>query len=103
VALLLKLENIESLLIENLNHIKKFGISRLGIFGSYSKGHPTETSDIDIVISFEPHKKTFDNYIDLKFYLEELLNKRIDLVIEENIKKELRDEILRSVHYVKAA
>jgi len=89
---LLKIESIEALLIENLNHIKKFGISRLGIFGSYSKGQPTETSDIDILISFEPHKKTFDNYIDLKFYL-----------IEENIKKELRDEILRSVHYVEAA
>lgn len=100
---MLNIESIETMLIENLNHIRKFGISRLGIFGSYSKGQPTETSDIDILIAFQPGKKTFDNYIELKFYLEELLNKRIDLVIEENIKKELRDEILRSVHYVEAA
>ena len=63
MALLLKIESIETLLIENLNHIKKFGISRLGIFGSYSKGCPSEDSDIDILITFEPNMKTFDNYI----------------------------------------
>lgn len=100
---MLRIESIETLLIDNLNHIKKFGISRLGIFGSYSNGYPTEDSDVDILITFKPNMKTFDNYIDLKFFLEELLNKKIDLVIEENIKAELKEEILRSVHYVEAA
>lgn len=100
---MLRIESIETLLIDNLNHIKKFGISRLGIFGSYLKGYPTEDSDVDILITFKPNMKTFDNYIDLKFFLEELLNKKIDLVIEENIKAELKEEILRSVHYVEAA
>lgn len=86
-----------------MSNIKKYGISRLGIFGSYIKGCPSENSDIDILIVFKPNMKTFDNYIDLKFYLEELLNKKIDLVIEENIREELKEEILRSVHYVEAA
>lgn len=100
---MLDIQKIEVILIKNINNIKNYGVLRLGIFGSYSKGHPTEDSDIDILITFEPNMKTFDNYIDLKFYLEELLNKKIDLVIEENIKEELKEEILRSVHYVEAA
>lgn len=100
---MLSIEHLEALLRKNMNNIKNYGVLRLGIFGSYSKGHPSEDSDIDILISFELDMKTFDNYIDLKFFLEELLNKKIDLVIEENIKAELKEEILRSVHYVEAA
>lgn len=100
---MLDIQKIEVILIKNINYIKNYGVFRLGIFGSYSKGHPTEDSDIDILITFEPNMKNFDNYIELKFFLEELLNKKIDLVIEENIKEELREEILRSVHYVEAA
>lgn len=100
---MLDIQEIDVILTKNINHIKNYGVLRLGIFGSYSKGHPSEDSDIDILITFELDKKTFDNYIDLKFYLEELLNKKIDLVIEENLKEELKEEILRSVHYVEAA
>lgn len=100
---LLSFEHLTALLIENMNHIKKYGIARLGVFGSYANGCPADDSDIDILIKFEPNMKSFDNYIDLKFFLEELLNKKIDLIIEENIKEELKEEILRSVYYVEAA
>lgn len=100
---MMSIDRIDTLLLENMNQIKRYGISRLGIFGSYSRGCPTDESDIDILIAFEPGKKSFDNYIDLKFFLEGLLNRKIDLVIEESIKIELREEILRGVHYVQAA
>lgn len=100
---MLSMNRIEVLLKENMKHIKTYGIMRLGIFGSFSKGCPTENSDIDMLITFKPDMKNFDNYMELKFFLEELLGRNIDLVIEENIKADLREEILRSVYYVEAA
>lgn len=100
---MLNIDIVEELILQNLNQIKKYGIVRIGIFGSFLKGCATKDSDVDILVKFDGSKKNFDNYIDLKFFLEELFNVKVDLVIEENIKKELREEILRSVHYVKAA
>jgi len=100
---LLDKKQLETIILQNMNYIKNYGVSRIGIFGSFIKDCATEDSDVDILIAFASGMKNFDNYIELKFFLEESLNRKIDLVIEENIKEELRDEILRSVHYVEAA
>ena len=100
---MINLVNIEAILIENIERLNSYGISRLGIFGSFLDGTQTEGSDIDILVSFNPGEKSFDNYMDLKFFLEEILKREIDLVIEEAIKEDLREAILGSVRYVKAA
>ena len=94
---------IENIIKENIKKINEFGVSTIGVFGSYSKDSQTEESDIDILVNFKANQKSFDNYMDLKFFLEDLFGRKIDLVIEESLKKELKEEILRSVHYVEAA
>jgi predicted nucleotidyltransferase len=50
-------------------------------------------------VNFEPTYKTFDNYMDLKFHLENLLGVKIDLVIKESLKEELKDSILTEAIY----
>ncbi|MFO7946258.1 MAG: nucleotidyltransferase domain-containing protein [Armatimonadota bacterium] len=57
-------------------------------------------SDIDILVEFKEGYKTFDNYMDLKFYLEELLDLRVDLVSKTALKPRLRPYILKEVVYV---
>ena len=57
---------------------KKYNVKRIGIFGSYAKGKQTKSSDIDIIVEFT--NPTFDNFMDLIFYLEDLYGKEIDLV-----------------------
>ena len=100
---MMNLATIEAILIENIECLNSYGISRLGIFGSFLDGTQSEGSDIDLLVSFNPGKKSFDNYMELKFFLEEILEREIDLVIEEAIKEDLREAILGSVNYVKAA
>lgn len=84
---------------ENMSVIRGYGVKRIGIFGSYVKGKQKPDSDIDVIVEFEKGKKTFDNYMELKFFLEELLKNKVDLVISESIKPELKPYILKSVRY----
>jgi len=95
----LKSEDIIIFLKNNKYELEKYGINKIGLFGSYAKNQENEYSDIDILVEFKEGNETFDNYMDLKFYLEERFNKKVDLVIAENIKEDLKKEILGSVIY----
>ncbi|MEK7728642.1 MAG: nucleotidyltransferase family protein [candidate division KSB1 bacterium] len=79
---------------------EKFGVQSLAVFGSYVKNAHTADSDIDIFVELEPGHKTFDNYMDLKFCLEDTLHKKIDLAIKESLRKEIKAEVLREAVYV---
>ncbi len=85
---------------ENISQIKKYGVKRIALFGSYIRGEAHKGSDIDILVVFEKGKKTFDNYMDLKFFLEDLFGSKIDLVILESVRPELQQEILSTMKYV---
>ncbi|MDM7202738.1 MAG: nucleotidyltransferase family protein [Thermodesulfobacteriaceae bacterium] len=92
---------IKKIISSHQKEIKeKFGVKELGIFGSYVRGEQKEKSDIDILVEFEKGKKTFDNYMDLKFYLEDLLRIKVDLVIKSALKPRLKEYILKEVIYV---
>ena len=55
-----------------------YAVEKIGIFGSYAKGNQTESSDIDILVEFK--NPTYDNFIELAFYLEKLYRRKIDLI-----------------------
>jgi hypothetical protein len=57
---------------------KKYTVKKIGIFGSYAKGTQKKSSDIDILVELET--PTYNNFINLAFYLEELYGKKIDLI-----------------------
>jgi len=90
-------------LSENKATIKKYGIKRIGLFGSYLRNEQKPTSDIDILVEFENGKITFDNYMDLKFFLEDLFKCKVDLVMQEAIKPDLKPYIMGSVKYAASA
>jgi predicted nucleotidyltransferase len=90
-----------STLKENEKLIRqKFGVKRIGIFGSFARGGEKEDSDLDVLVVFEEAQKTFDNYMDLKFYLEDLFGREIDHVTEKALKPQLKDIIMKEVVYV---
>jgi hypothetical protein len=80
------------------NEIKKFGVKRLGVFGSFSRGEQTSDSDIDFLVEFE--KDTFDAYMGLCFFLEDLLGIDVDLVVSRAVKSRIRPTIMEEVVYV---
>jgi predicted nucleotidyltransferase len=69
--------------------VRRFAIKKLGIFGSAARNEMHKGSDIDVLVEFQA-SPTFDAYMDLKFYLEDLLHADVDLVIEDTLKPRLR-------------
>src|SRR5262245_12532789 len=72
--------------------IRRYGVRALGLFGSRARGVPGAESDLDFVVEF--NAKTFDAYMDLKVFLEQLFDVRVDLVLKDAIKPRLREKIL---------
>jgi uncharacterized protein len=82
---------------ENRETIRGFGVRRLGIFGSYARDEQTKASDMDFLVEFD--EATFDNYFDLKFFLEDLFACQVDLVFADTIKPRIRSAILEEAIY----
>jgi excisionase family DNA binding protein len=76
---------------------QRFGVRKIGVFGSAARGEAGPESDVDVLVEFED--PAFDRYMDLKFFLEELFGRPCDLVIEESLKEELRGSVLKEVLY----
>lgn len=83
---------------ENRETIRGFGVTSLGLFGSAVRGEAKDTSDLDFVVEIE--NVTFDSYMDLKEFLEELFGCPVDLVMKDAIKPRLRSMILNETVYV---
>lgn len=86
---------------EKKAHMRRaFHVRELGLFGSYIRGEETTASDIDVLVDFTKGHKDFFNYMRLKFYLEGLFGRDVDLVMKDAIKSRLKDRILHEVEYV---
>jgi predicted nucleotidyltransferase len=78
---------------------QKYGVKEIGVFGSFARGEEKEGSDIDFLVEFKEGSKTFDNYIDLKYFLQDLFGRSVDLVTVQALKPQLKDDILQEVIY----
>jgi predicted nucleotidyltransferase len=78
----------------------QFGVLDLAVFGSYVNHTQIQASDVDLFVDLKPEYKTFDNYMELRFFLEEQLQKKIDLAIKESIREELKADIFNEAVYV---
>lgn len=101
---MLSQQEILEVLSRNLKMWKdSYGLKQIALFGSYSRGEQEDTSDIDLLVEFDERAMTFDNYMELKLNLEDLFQKRVDLVIIDDIKPALKSTILRSAKYAEGA
>ena len=74
---------------------KRLGVKRLALFGSYARNQAHSASDLDFLVEFE--KKSFDVYFELKDFLENLFERKVDLVLPDAIKPRLKAAILNEL------
>ncbi|MBS3101705.1 nucleotidyltransferase family protein [Candidatus Woesearchaeota archaeon] len=97
MAKIKKLKQIQSILASSKVELrKKYKVKELGIFGSYARGQQKKTSDVDILVRFNPNATLFD-FVGLGNYLEEKLKIKVDVVSENGIRPELRSNIVKGV------
>jgi hypothetical protein len=78
----------------------QLGVRRCGLFGSFRRNEATESSDIDLLVIFEPDLKTFRNFMDLCFFLEALFERQVDVLTPESLSPIFGHKILADVEYV---
>ena len=75
---------------------KKFGVKKIGIFGSYANGEPKKSSDLDLLVEFKTPIGLF-KFMDLEDYLEKLLGLKVDLVTRKALKPHIGKAILKEL------
>ena len=83
--------------------LQKFGVNRIGVFGSVARGEATDKSDVDLLVEFDPAKKTYRNYLGTATFIEELLGRSVDLVTPQALSPYIKPHILKDVRYVEIA
>jgi len=89
-------EEIIKILKENRSVLIKYGVIKIGLFGSFIRNEQKDNSDIDFLVEFK--KPNFDDFMDLSFFLEELFGRKVELItngslspyIQPYIKKEVK-------------
>lgn len=84
---------------EHESELKQFGVRRFGLFGSFRREEQTRQSDVDLLVEFEKGQKSFDNFMNLTFFLEDLLERKVDLITPESLSPHIGPKILREVEY----
>ena len=90
--------------------LERYGVKRIGLFGSFVRGKQNSKSDIDLMVEFDLEAfgkdlhGLFDTYLQLSEYLENLLGKKVDLLTPAGVDsiriKEIAEGIRRSIAYV---
>jgi hypothetical protein len=76
---------------------EKYGVTSIGIFGSYARGEAAPASDIDIIVEFD--RPIGWELVDLADFLETCLHHKVDLVIRRSLHPLIRDSVLAEVQY----
>jgi predicted nucleotidyltransferase len=79
---------------------ENFGVTRMGIFGSFSRKEQTSSSDIDMVVEMEKNRKNIHSFLEMKRFLEKELSRKIDMGFEHCLKPIIREKIKGQIIYV---
>jgi predicted nucleotidyltransferase len=87
-------EEVLAILREHLPEIRALGVSSLAIFGSFARDEARPDSDVDVLVEFAD-RPTFRTYSAVRFFLEDLLGRPVDLAIRGNVKARIRSRVER--------
>jgi len=86
---------------DNKETIKIFGVTQIGLFGSYVRGEQTENSDIDLLIDYNKAEINFKSFMSFCFMMDELFAKiKVEVVTKNGLSEYIGPYILKEVEYV---
>jgi predicted nucleotidyltransferase len=97
---MLNKEDIKQKLLEKRTELVRYGVKRLGIFGSFARNEQKPGSDLDVMVEYLPGEKTFSNHMKLAFLLEDTFHMKIDLITPESMSKYIYPHVQKEIEYV---
>jgi len=79
--------------------VRLFDVMHLRLFGSAARDELRDDSDVDVLVEFNA-AATYSRYMGLKFYLEDLLGRRVDLVTTKGLRQEFRLTVEKEAIFV---
>ncbi len=86
---------------EERERLRSLGVRRIGLFGSVLRGDIRPDSDVDVLVEFDPARKSFDALVELASYLETLLGREVELVTTEGLSPYIGPKILEETELVR--
>lgn len=83
--------------------IRELGVQRLALFGSFVRGEQRSGSDVDLLVDFQEGRKNLDNFMGLRFLLEEVLGRKVQLVTRDSLSPYVGPHILNEAEHVPLA
>ncbi len=101
---MLSKKRIKDEISSNSSLIRQYGISKIGLFGSFARQEQQQESDIDILIDFQQDKETFDNFMAICDLLDNLFKGyKVEVVTTGGLSPYIGPHILNTVEYVQIA
>lgn len=91
--------DVMNFLCANRDRLHALGVMRIGLFGSYVRGEQQAGSDVDLLVEFETGRKSFDAFMELSFWLEAIMQRRVELVTLESLSPYIGPRILKEVEF----
>ncbi|HZT60572.1 MAG TPA: nucleotidyltransferase family protein [Pyrinomonadaceae bacterium] len=92
-------EDVFALLRQNGEQLRRFGVGQISLFGSFARGEASDESDVDILVELEAGGKSFDNFLALAEFLEELFGRKVDLLTPESLNPRFGHYILSEAEH----
>lgn len=95
------IEEVVAYLKKNKTYLHdRFGITSIGVFGSFVRGEQTPYSDIDMVVEMEKNKKNIHSFLELKRFIEKEVERKVDIGFEHSLKPAIREKVKEQIVYV---
>jgi predicted nucleotidyltransferase len=96
-------EAILQTLVAHKQQLASYGVTKIGLFGSYARNEANSNSDIDLLVDIQKEKKTLKNFLALNYYLEDVFGCKVELVTSQSLSPYIGPHILRSTVYAPIA
>lgn len=95
------IEEVVAYLKKNKTYLHdRFGITSIGVFGSFVRGEQTPYSDIDMVVEMGKNKKNIHSFLQLKRFIEKEIERKVDIGFEHSLKPAIREKVKEQIVYV---
>ena len=93
-------KDIEDSIEESRVVLNRLGVKSIGLFGSFLRNEVKDDSDVDLLVDFHSGKKSFDNFMELAFYLEDLFGRKVEIITPQSLSKHIGPHILKEAELV---